>query len=127
MSVMIIRKETFEKIAATINFRRNRWHFDYPERVINNYVRSWFVANYESYGLRYNEDVSEYLAQELDFKFYLPMNDYQLLKSLHCIRYNIEHDEFEKTADYEVLGDVIERLTSDIIQDLPEYEEAEWG
>lgn len=53
--------------------------------------------------------------------------DIQVLKSMHCLRYQCDEGENNKQPGFKLLEELIQILTDSIINSLPEYEKAVWG
>lgn len=127
MSVMIINVETFENVAESLffnyNYRLKGKFQDFKD--VKALVTSWFELNCLSYSIRYNENVSTY-GPNFEKKAE-KLSNIQLLKSLECIRYNIEFDKEEEHTSVRKLEKFITLMKDIIIEDLVEYQTAQWG
>lgn len=85
--------------------------------------------NYISYCYRYRETNwnSKKYACLLNFNRGKLTNDFQLLKSLECIHYNIEGEKVEKRKETKQLEKLINLLKSLIIHKNEKYQNAYWG
>lgn len=54
------------------------------------------------------------------------LNKYQCLKSMRCLRYQCSEGNVPETKLYKMLDKLIEVWTNYIIDDIPEYNKAEW-
>lgn len=54
------------------------------------------------------------------------VNKFQVLKSLHCLRYQCSEDTADETKAYNFLNKIIQQWTDFIIRDIPEYDKAKW-
>lgn len=54
-------------------------------------------------------------------------SDIQVLKSMHCLRYQCNEGNIPEQPAFKFLEELIEVLTAKIIDSLPEYEKAVWG
>lgn len=104
-------------------------------------VKDWYKMNVLSYNYRYNRNVTDIEVDSalsaIDSWDYetikdKPCSPYQMLKTLQCIRYQIEYDSFnEKEKDmYRVSLEILNRAINDImdaiVSQIPEYKEAKW-
>jgi hypothetical protein len=55
-----------------------------------------------------------------------PASDIQVLKAMHCLRYQCSEGNVPKMRFYRFLNRLIRLLESHIVHQLPEYERAEW-
>jgi hypothetical protein len=55
------------------------------------------------------------------------ISDIQVLKSLHCLRYQCAEGNVPRMRFYRFLNRLIRTLERHIIDQLPEYKAAEWG
>ena len=72
---------------------------------------------------RYNE---KRLIEKMKFE-QTEASRIQVLKSMHCLRYQLHEGEVPKHKLFGFLSQLIKILTDDIISSLPEYEGAVWG
>ncbi|HDR4948601.1 TPA: hypothetical protein QCR51_005192 [Bacillus cereus] len=127
--MMLVRIRTYEKIIYTLcSWGKMYMNESWSHPKIRNLVQEWYIANYESYEMKYNESTIHLRKEKLDFNIEaICKNRHELLKALHSIRYNIEHEEFEESKAYEELEYLIEVVSEDILIHHPEYEQAEWA
>lgn len=129
MSVMIVKGETYVKLVNSIYLHGENWIIDHAlngmdfEAVCNEFKKMHWAVK-ESYNRRYRE--SGYRELKISDKDYSRFdNPCQILKSLECIKYQIELDE--KEFDFIFLNKMIETYKTVIIEGLDEYKEAQWG
>tara|TARA_R110000824_G_scaffold54254_3_gene149759 strand:- start:158 stop:631 length:474 start_codon:yes stop_codon:yes gene_type:complete len=157
MSVFLIDTDRYIKLANTLGamVKHNhegceeslsRFFVDYEpyesrnvilreDRIIN-FVNELMQANKLSYWYKYKEPynhddgdiIRKNYKTETETSCVLVdaesfWSRYQVIKTLACVRYNIEvaHESSK------MLDGVIQALCFNIIQDLPQYEESEWG
>lgn len=147
MSVLVVSKETFEKVfvkAVKYTFGKTLdidWcvsFHDMNEHEIAEVVKIWCRLNEESYCIKYEEKV-ENKQEKLNLNFNRnhseSINTYQMLKSLQCINYNIEEDTINQVrelcpkekAAMKILYAVICQILHAIVNDMIEYQQADWG
>lgn len=93
-------------------------------------VKKWSLLNAKTYAGRYQEDevndLSEFIPQWLR-----DTTAVQTFKFLQCIRYNIEREYLqlsaEDAADLKLLELYIDEMNSAIMGQLPEYKAAKWS
>ena len=120
---------------------RNHYGFDRYSMNENNkmyggierFISVLFAENYRSYLRRYShvENLRNGVALRLrDFACAEGVSAsgenvgiWQLVKSLHCIDYQIEHDCRAK----KVLADLVKEIETHLIYTAAEYREAQWG
>ena len=96
-------------------------------------ARTWYRLNDYSYTFKYGRHLGDEYAGSpvLDFGAGIEVSKHQALKTLLCLRYNIEVEEkdmiVEVKKDFQDLERTIEILKLIIINQLPEYEAAQWG
>ncbi|PKR83020.1 hypothetical protein [Heyndrickxia camelliae] len=89
-------------------------------------IQKLHTANYESYARLYKIPHFQYEPLVIKDNDYSRFDNLcQLLKSLECIRYNIELGP--KEFDYTFIEKTIQVVKNAIIESLPEYEKAIWG
>lgn len=54
------------------------------------------------------------------------VNKFQVLKSLHCLRYQCSEDRADETKAFDFLNKIIGEWTDFIISSIPEYHKAKW-
>lgn len=110
----------------------------YTENQLKEIIKNWLWLNEMSYNCRYEESNIIELPELL--KFYLsgkePINTYQMLKYLECIKYNIEISTIiingieipeDKKDSYKILKDAVNEIKNVIISELPQYKKAKWS
>jgi hypothetical protein len=151
MSVMMISIESYEKVAAKmwLSTFQKTCDINYftvgnnlTEKQIKEYINIWCTLNEWSYCLAYKEPFDN-LSSFLDIRFTDAYDTYQFLKTLSCIRYNIEMETIsgggwsgipnsyqitdkEKEA-YNFLCLLITSVQSTVISQIPAYVNAMWG
>ncbi|KJD43988.1 hypothetical protein [Paenibacillus terrae] len=130
MSVKMISNITFSKVLNSLFYNYHHRIKPYMEQFqdynkMKGLVEELRLANKKSYALRYkyNEEV-QYFGLVYDSNEKFP-NNTSTLKALQAIKYNIELPENE--FDYTFINTAIEVLKNAIIEDLTEWQEAEWG
>jgi hypothetical protein len=96
---------------------------------ISRLIKSWYFMNIKCYSEMYNEKYTDYSAFiKNSFK---EISVCQFLKSLHCLHYNIETCYLKMTdqmkTDLKLLNDLIDEITSGIINSLEDYKNATWN
>lgn len=132
MSVMLIDPKSFKKNVDALN--RFSWLYLYGKTLyfdeIEPIMDTLQEMNVRSYNERYNENAEVIPYREV-YTSERHNNLLELLKSLQCLRYNIELDEkkftFNKYRAWKFLNDQIEAIKSYIISELPEYKNAQWA
>ena len=137
MSVMVLDVKTYEKISNSGNllskvFYGKSFFFDYLYEL----SKILYDLNIESYNETYldNENVDFVFAEKINKNSKEKFNNiFELLKSLQCVRYNINFDENSLKADSEeynsliFLEKVINRIKDYIIENMEEYKISTWG
>lgn len=109
--------------------------FQYKEWILS-LVRGWYKLNDKSYATKYTEgNATPEVADFINFKNTTkPINSFQCLKFLHCIRYNIELDtigrgklSIEEKHEYGELEKIISSIQDSIISSLPQYDSSNWS
>ena len=101
------------------------------EKFKTNFGRKLLKMNIEATEQRY---IEPYLNQQQkkerlkNFRFsQQPINKIQSLKSLSCFLYQCSEGSIPKRKLYKEMRDKETALAFDIINELPEYDKAEWG
>ena len=137
MSVMVLDVKTYEKITnsgylLSKVFYGKSFSFDYLYEL----SKILYNLNVVSYNETYldNENVDFVFAEKINKNSKKKFNNvFELLKSLQCIRYNINFDENSLKADSEeynsliFLEKVISRIKDYIIENMEEYKISKWG
>lgn len=132
MSVILYEDEKFLKVANTLKLQGQdiAYLWSYPkgwdqwggmDRTIEKFVNSLRNANIDASNERYGEKEA---FRVVDYsKTTLPLNQYQLIKSLQGISYNcVESEKFSRTKDK--LFKMIYFFMSQVLNSIPEYEKA---
>lgn len=92
-----------------------------PEKIIERFVQGLCDANTEAYNLRYDEKIEK---RVLNFnQSATTLNQYELIKSLHSLNYNmVESENYRTTKDH--CFHVVYFLMDRIISNMPEYAKA---
>ena len=96
-------------------------------RTINYFIIDLCLLNQYAYEERYKEKIkkSDINLKPNNNSRYL--NDCALLKLLQCIRYNsVEAEGYNVNNTWKILNDMIEDFKNQIIDNLPEYQNAKW-
>lgn len=125
MSVFVVDNATYNKIAGTLDHHKRYGQASYIHHAVRDvdvkaFVQILRVANYASFEKRYREPSA---VLPIQFTTQTPMNQFQLLKSLDCIRYQIE----VKHQAEDTLEQIISGVQREIISNLPQYNAANWG
>lgn len=148
MSVMLLNKKQFERVFASIymphqnrdfTFLKNELLGDWDQhKTLFKQIEALYKANHISYVERYShyEDIKNITLEPLQIESCLEAKSYdnysQLLKSLQCIRYNIEEIfnfeklKYEYPIDMTFIDTLINGLKDVIIYSLEEYNRAVW-
>lgn len=126
MSVFIVDDATYIKIAGTLDHHKRYGHAAHNiqhalrDVDVKTFVQILRFANYVSFEKPYQESAA---VPPIRFSTQIPMNHYQLLKSLNCIQYQIE----VKHQAEDTIERVISAVQYEIISTLPQYNAANWG
>jgi hypothetical protein len=129
MSVLLFGNVTFNKVLNSLFFNYH-WIIKDKMQQFKDYnhmkglVEALRVANHQSFQLCYHKELTPIPDIDYDSNSEFP-NDAATLKTLQCIKSNIElpKDEF----DFTFIDMAIQALTDKIIEELPEYKEAALG
>lgn len=126
MSVAVLSSETFVKLAATLQYQKEYGRISGIQYVLWNVDVEKFVdglrqANARSFQEKNTEDVK---LPEIKYCSTMPLNQFQLVKTMESIQYNIELDDYEGK---DTLATLIFTVMKHIVRKLPEYEMAVWG
>ena len=125
MSAFIVDKETIDKIISTIsknNYLRDLYSLGSYEQNTE-FGKKLFKMNYEAVNQRYNEN-----NQLEDYNYsYQNCSKVEAYKSAQCLRYQCSEGNVSEWTLYKELNNIINRLASEIISSLQEYEKANWG
>lgn len=87
-----------------------------------------YKMNQKAVKQRYDEIDNEYnKIPDLEIDYNINVSDAQLLKSLHCLKYQCSEGTVPKTRMYLILKKIIEEITYKIATDNDDYRKAEWG
>jgi len=139
MSAFIVEDETINRIVTWVESNRgNNAIGSYVKSALNKYglsegmmtfanlnkmANSFLVLNKLGVDAMYDE--KNELHPMRFVREFAP--DIQVLKSMHCLRYQCDEGEVHKQPGFVFLGELIRILTDNIINSLPEYEKAVWG
>lgn len=145
MSVMIVSDETYIRMYQKMKSYQNRRILDnnychtlaLSDKECKEVVLTWRFLNLWSYDCRYNTQ-TDYELEDKSFSEKLDaaptdetaMSIYQMLKSMQCVRYQIEVNTtqnklWNKCMEY--LDKAIIELSDRIVKSLPEWNAARWG
>ena len=87
-----------------------------------------FRMNREAVKQRYEEpDDSDYIKIPKSVNWDEgKLDQYQTLKSMHCLRYQCTEGDVPETKLYKFLDEIIDQWADFIIEQIPEYQEARW-
>ena len=135
MSVMYLNPKMYQDCEATLHgFTTNGaentlysfldWNYydSEPFTPFQKLFNELYLLNALSYADRYNENFQE--PVKLRFDKGKKVSNWQLLKSLECIRYQIE---VENNKNVETLDKLISELKNRLIDMIPEYKNAKWS
>ena len=94
-------------------YSNKKYYYDDLKMILNNAYKD----NQTSYNEKYNEE-SDIITIEINNK--KCDNIYQVLKTLKCLKYNIEENNTQ-------LNILIDNIVDGIIHNTKEYKEALWG
>lgn len=136
MSVMLISKETFQKIGNSCVMLNNCTCSNIYSDDLEEIVKSLYHLNVVSYNLRYKENLQEENLNLRTSKRRFD-NHFELLKALQCIQYNIELNSSSSDEPYKItykeelylewLDEKIKDIIRYILNDIEEYKLAQWG
>lgn len=133
MSVMLIDDSTFNSIYRTLlnpDFSGNGgkyclytsvYHMNSEQ--IEKLVRQMRILNIKSYRDRYKSE-RFYYGGKVKIKLGKLLNPFQLLKSMEALLYNSDYKKHDCLEQFE---NIIDELRKQIINNLPEYNNAVWG
>jgi len=130
MSAYIVEPKTINRVVSYCVIDRDlcEWikfyhHYDLDtEEGKNKFANDLYKMNVEAVNQRYNEINT---IKPIKFEF-TPVNQFQALKSMHCLRYQCEEGDVPETELFKVLDSIIHFVEHRIISSLPQYEIAEW-
>lgn len=130
MSVMTVNNQTYVKVFNTLfinqNYNIKRIKESLGAKKLIDEIQKLHKANYESFTRSYKISDLQYEPLTIKDNDYSRFDNlFQLLKSLKCIKYNIELEP--KEFDYTFIDRAIEIVKDAIIESLPEYEKAIWS
>ena len=128
MSAFIVGNESLSKLAAGLEFydQYNRYGKKLDEATARKIVNGWAAMNREAIKQRYGDTEG---PAKLPKVLPAPPSRMQFLKSLQCLGYQCsEGDVGEKcfVEERKMLDEYIANVTSAIVSDLPEYNNAKW-
>ena len=137
MSVMVISKETFQKIGNSRVMLNNCTGGNIYSDELEEIVKSLYHLNIISYNLHYDDNLQE---ENLNLRTSKKKfnNHFELLKALQCLKYNIElnsysssdkqyNTSYKEESYLEWLDEKIKGIMSYILNDIEEYKLAQWG
>jgi len=154
MSVTVIEPKVFELVLNRMLYYGSQTEksISYCEELSKNYrkrtieeyetychtlVRLWYSLYDKSYHYKYRENETYFADTIVDIRLdrkITPINTYQFVKYLHCIKYNIEistigidNISLSESGAHSELEQIIKSITFTIITELPQYKEAEWS
>lgn len=126
-------KEIIYNLFYDYGFKRMYGH--YLERAgyntvedFNRLYREFFIMNRNAVVQRYNEkEDSDYIKLPDNVNWdNMSLNKFQCLKSMECLHYQCSEGNVPETKLYKFLSELIELWKNYIIEELPEYEKAQW-
>ena len=137
MSIMVVSKETFQKIGNSRVMLNNCTGGNIYSDELEEIVKSLYHLNIISYNLRYDDNLQE---ENLNLRTSKKKfnNHFELLKALQCLKYNIElnsysssdkqyNTSYKEELYLEWLDEKIKCIMSYILNDIEEYKLAQWG
>jgi hypothetical protein len=79
--------------------------------------------NYNGTNQRYNEHKE---VPKIEFN-YENVNDFQVLKNMHCLRFQASEGNVPDTKMFRFLDELTDIVSRDIVENLPAYRDAAWG
>lgn len=128
MSVIVLTDKLYSVCLDNIG-RFHEYPYNLPYRMdVEKTFETLRNMNHKSYAKRYDEDDD---SEELPYVYEpnsIKINEFQLLKYLQCIEYQIEPYKmnFNERRSLSLLQEWIKNLMSGIVYNIPEYREAEW-
>lgn len=122
MSVICLNDEVYSRVLESIDsFTYHPYFLPHSDDCEKTIIALRSLV-YKSYAIRYSEitRMDEFKPVSCE-----PANIYQLLKTLQCIRYQIEVDE--DSREIKALDGWIQSIMQGIIGQAPEYEAATWA
>lgn len=89
-------------------------------------AKELYNLNYDAVDGRYDEKNERESVKSFEWVD-KDVDKFQVLKSMHCLRYQCSEGNVPETKLYKLLSELIEAWESFIIHSMPEYESAEWG
>lgn len=132
MSTMLIDDQKFRRVYGSLNLVERAgsclaevWDFpvgweDSIDTALRSFVQALRTANIKAYNERYQENEP---VRILSFGPKPPFNSIDLIKALHCIRYNIDDQNVKGCAKR--LERLINYLMETYIRELPEYQQSD--
>ena len=90
---------------------------------LNQLANALLLLNKRAVNDRYNETN---LVQVMKYKEE-PTTEIQVVKSLHCLKYQCSEGDVLKSRLYQFLKELISVIEGNIVDKMPEYEKAYWG
>ena len=98
----------------------------YMTRNVQTKIRDIYIMNINSVNLQYKQDNNYNLLadciQSEDGKL---LNDYELIKAIQCLLYQIEF--ITDRALYDFFNEIAKKICVNIVMNTPEYNKATWG
>ena len=137
MSVMVLSKETFQKIGNACTMLNACTCSNMYSDDLEEIVKSLYHLNIVSYNLRYDDNLQE---ENLNLRTSKKRfnNHFELLKALQCLKYNIElnpyssndkpyQTSYKEDLYLEWLDEKIKDITCYILNNIEEYKLSQWG
>lgn len=138
MSCFIVSDSCINNILSFVYKNRDNFYFssllsDYELNYFDEFEklgRDFLLLNHQAFFCRYGDKINNQdLKQIQDYIFTsVEVSNYQALKSMECLRYQLsESDKIENSDLYKLLDKLIDRTKSFIIDNIEEYKKANWS
>lgn len=135
MSAYVVEKTTINNIVSWLSHEflhsshlrsiAERFGFDvesygWEDRL----VKAMYALNIEAVNQRYHEQNQ---IEEIVYSPYPWVSKISALKALSCWLYQCSEGNVPQTKLYQCLAEIEKQIALNIVMDLPEYEQANWG
>lgn len=122
---------TFKDRNSIFTYNDYRKIDTYEHKDFHKLAEELYKMNQEAVKQRYPDDTSDYInipdCEKIDWTGNgTKLDKFQALKSMHCLIYQCSEGNIPETKLYKFLSDLVHCWESYIINEMPEYEKAEW-
>jgi hypothetical protein len=136
MSSFMVEPLTIDRILSLLYWKKynDSWlseqlrkagHSMESTKAMNELGMAMLEMNREAVNQRYNENGE--VGEKYEFSVSLPADVFQALKSLRCFLYQCAEGTVPQKKLYKALSRIADYMTRDIVEELPQYQRAEWG